>query len=86
MHSAESEELSLYKVGDLVWMVKVCRHKDSVKNFNQSFFGLYIVKEVFPHHIYKLVQNGQISVQNEKKTDKVTHFKQLFGRTGTYSK
>ena len=67
MCSAESEEAPLYKVEDLVWMVNKRRRKGQCPKLQPKFVGPYSVKEVYPSHTYLLEQNGQTSVQNEKR-------------------
>jgi len=65
VHSEDSDEPSLYQVGDWVWMTgHRWRRRQSAK-LQAKFVDPYCVIEALPNHTYKVERFGQISVQNE---------------------
>jgi len=63
----DSEEPSLYQVGDWVWMVNYRRRRGQAAKLQPKFVGPYVVVEAMPNHTYKLERSGQVFVQNEAR-------------------
>ena len=85
MRSAESEEPPLYQVGDLVWMINKRGRKGQCPKLQPKFVGPYAVQKVYLNHTYQLEQNGQTSVQNEKRLKLHTPSNCLAGQAPTLS-
>ena len=67
VRSTDSEEPPLFKVGDLVLLANKRRRKGQCPKLQPKYVGPYTVLEAYPNHTYKIEQNGQTSVQNERR-------------------
>jgi len=65
--SDDSDDPSLYKVGDWVWMTSHRRRRGQASKLQLKFVGPYCVIEVMPNHTYKVERSGQASIQNEAR-------------------
>ena len=61
----DSEEPSLFKAGDSVWLksYKVPRGKSA--KLQAKFVGPYLIVEALPYHTYRLRRNGKDTIQHE---------------------
>jgi len=65
LRSGDSNDPSLYKVGDWVRMTSHRQRYGQVAKLQPKFVGPYCVTEVMPNHTYKVERSGNVSVQDE---------------------
>ena len=61
----DTEEPSLFKAGDAVWLKSYRLNKGKSSKLQAKFVGPYLVVEALPYHTYRLRRNGKDTIQHE---------------------